>query len=152
MKATKICLLGVIAVAAGCAMQQPSPYRDVASLLNAPPPQTHEELAQQCTYLRQEIAQQRTVASTAPRVSPGITILSIQDQASRNIAALAAKSASLGCDEAPAAQSKPATLPTPLPVPLPAPIQEKGDYIDLCMAKCKQYTNRTPEQCFDSCK
>ena len=140
MKATKVWLMGVIAAVAGCAVQQPSPYSDVASLLNAPPPQTHEELAQRCMYLRQEIAQQRTIASTAPRVSPGVTILSIQEQASRNIAALTARYASLGCNEAPVMQGKPATP------------QDKGDYIDLCMAKCKQYTSRTPEQCFDSCK
>jgi len=140
MKAIKVCLLGALAAVAGCVMQQPSPYRDVESLLNAPPPQTHEELAQQCIFLRQEIAQQHTIASTAPSVSPGITILSIQEQAARNIAALKAKSAGLGCDETFSAQGKPAAAP------------KNEDYMDWCMAKCKQYTSRTPEQCFDSCK
>ena len=54
-----------------------------------------------------------------------------------------ARSTKLGCDAALNEQDKPATT------------QENdsyGSHIDACMAKCKQYTNRTPEECFDSCK
>jgi hypothetical protein len=140
MKASKVWLLGAAVILAGCAAQQTGPYRDVSSLLNAPPPQTYEELTQQCIYLRQEIAQQRTIASTDAIVLPGTTILSIQEKASRNIAALTTRYINIGCNKSFSSQDKPATK------------EGDGDYIDLCMAKCKQYTNRTPEQCFDSCK
>ena len=140
MKAINVWLLGAIAVLAGCADQQFSPYPDVASLLSAPLPQSRRELDQQCTFLRQEIAQQRTIESTDANVFPRTTILSIQQKASRNVAALMSRSAKIGCDAVFNTQSKPAAA------------QEYGDYIDTCMAKCKQYTARTPEQCFDSCK
>ena len=140
MRAIKVWLLGTAAFLAGCAAQQAGPYRDVSSLLNAPPPQTFEELTQQCTYLRQEIAQQRTIASTDAVVLPGTTILSIQEKASGNIDALTTRSLSIGCNKVFNSQDKPAAK------------QENGNYIDLCMAKCRQYTSRTPEECFDSCK
>jgi hypothetical protein len=140
MKSIKVWLLASIAILTGCATQRTSPYPDVASLLNAPLPQNDQELTRQCDYLRQEIAQQRTVESTATTTLPGTTILSIQEGASRNIAALTARSAKLGCDAAFNAKSEPAAT------------QEYGSHIDTCMAKCKQYTSRTPEQCFDSCK
>ncbi|MEJ2566881.1 MAG: hypothetical protein P8164_15055 [Gammaproteobacteria bacterium] len=140
MKVIKVWVLTMLAILNGCAFQQTSPHPDVGSLLNAPPPQNREEFAQQCARLRQEIGFQRTKESTAATTLPGTTILNIQDEASRNIAALTAKYNKLGCNTVFKAQRKPA-------VPL-----EYGNYIDMCMAKCKQYTNRTPEQCFDACK
>ena len=140
MNYRKAWLLIAIAILAGCAAQQPSPYPDAASLLNAPLPRDQRELARQCLYLRQEIAIQKTKASTAATTQPGTTILIIQNDAERNIAALTQRSNNLGCDNIIDAQSG------------PTPVEDKGNYIDMCMAKCKQYTSRTPEQCFDSCK
>jgi hypothetical protein len=140
MTGIKAWLLASIAILAGCAAQRTSPYPDVASALSAPLPQNDQELTRQCDYLRQEIAQQRTIESTAATTLPGTTILSIQEEASQNIAALMAKSAKLGCDAVFNAKSEPTAT------------QEYGAHIDTCMAKCKQYTSRTPEQCFDSCK
>jgi len=140
MKAIKALLPAALVILGGCAAQQPGPYPDTASLLNAPPPQSREELSQQCIYLHQEILLQRTKEDTASVIIPNTTILSEQQEASRNIAALEAKSAELGCDKLANDKNQPDT------------IKELGTYIDMCMAKCKQYTNRTPEQCFDSCK
>jgi hypothetical protein len=139
-KVIHICLLPALAVLAGCATQVPSPYPDVTSLLNAPPPQDRQEQAQRCIYLHQEILLQRNKEDAASIMLPNTTLLSAQQEASRNIAALKAKSADLGCDTPTYAPNQPATT------------KDIGDYIDVCMAKCKQYTSRTPEQCFDSCK
>ena len=144
----RICLPAISAVLAGCAAHVPSPYPDVTALLNAPPPQTRQELAQRCIYLRQEILLQRTKEDTASIVLPNTTLLSDQQDAARNIAALKAKSADLGCDKLPDKQSRPAIAPSATP----ATSEDIGSYIDICMAKCKQYTSRTPEECFDSCK
>ena len=139
-KVIQICLLAAIAILVGCAAQLPSPYPDAASLLNAPPPQNRQELTQRCIYLHQEILLQRTKEDTAGIVLPGTTLLSMQQEASRNIAALEARATKLGCDAVSNEQDQPTMT------------KETGNYIDMCMAKCKQYTNRTPEQCFDSCK
>ena len=140
MKVIKLWLPAALVLLGGCAAQQPSPYPNVASLLNAPPPQNRQELALQCSFLRQEIKLQRTKEDVATVTLPGTTLLSAQDEASRNFDALKAKAAKLGCDKVPDEPDRPAAA------------QETGDYIDMCMAKCKQHTNRTPEQCFDSCK
>ena len=140
MKVIKGWLLATLVILEGCAFQQTSPYPDVASLLNAPSPKNRQELTQQCMYLRQEIGFQRTKESTASTTLPGTTILNIQNEASRNIAALKARATKLGCDAVSNEQDQPTST------------KETGNYIDMCMAKCKQYTNRTPEQCFDSCK
>ena len=136
----KTAWLIISVIVGGCSIQQPRPYPDTQSLLNAPPPQTRRELSQQCNYLRQEIALQRTKESTAAITLPGTTLLSIQDEALQNIAALTKKYKKLGCDDI-SNEPEPPTTP-----------QEIGNYIDICMEKCKQYTDRTPEQCFDSCK
>ena len=140
MKVFKVWLLGTLSILAGCAAQQASPYPDLASLLNAPLPQNRQELTKQCFYLQRKISQQRAFESTAATTQPGTTILIIQNDAERNIAALTQRSNNLGCDNIIDAQSG------------PTPVEDKGNYIDMCMAKCKQYTSRTPEQCFDSCK
>jgi len=139
MRFGKSWLLGALVIVAGCA-QHPRNDSPPPALLYGPPPQTAQELVQRCADLREEIAFQRTIESTAQMVSPGITILNIQEKALKNIAELEARAASLGCDGAP---SRKQTGPK---------AHGDGDYFDLCMAKCKQYTDRTAEQCFDSCK
>jgi hypothetical protein len=59
-------------------------------------------------------------------------------------AALASRAADVGCtaafSNAPAIQA----------VPSPAP--QQGMSFDECFQKCKQYTSRSNEQCFDSCR
>jgi len=132
-------LLGVTVIVVGCA-QQPRNDSPPPALLYGPPPQTAQELVQRCADIREEIAFQRTIESTAPMVSPGITILNIQEKALKNIAALEAKAAGLGCDGALSRQRSGLKA------------HGDGDYFDVCMAKCRQYTDRTAEQCFDSCK
>ena len=109
MKIRKAWLQTALAIMAGCAIQQQSPYPDVASLLNAPPPQNRQELYQQCIFLRQEMVFQRTKEGTAAITLPGTTLLSIQDEALRNIAALKEKSAKLGCNAVFTEHDKPAT-------------------------------------------
>ena len=140
MKNHKAWSLAALILLGGCAAQQSNPYPDVASLLNAPPPRNHDELTLLCTHLRQEMKMQRTKENIASVAIPGTTLMSAQDEATHNFDALKAKSDKLGCDEVPDEQEKPAEA------------HKSGDYIDMCMAKCKQYTSRTPEQCFDACK
>lgn len=140
MKVIKVRLLAALVILGGCSINAPNPYTDATSLLNAPPPQTREELAQRCNYIYQEILFQHTKVATASLEMPRVTLLNDQQEAMRNVDALKKKYTGLGCDELKKAQSQPTTT------------EEYGNHIDTCMAKCKQYTARTPEQCFDSCK
>ena len=140
MKVINVWLLAVLVLLSGCATHQASPYPDVAALLNAPPPQNRGELIQQCIYLHQEIKLQRTKEDVATATLPGTTLLSARDEASHNFDALMARAIKLDCDAVLVEQDNPGKIP------------ETDNYIDMCMAKCKQYTTRSPEQCFDSCK
>ena len=139
MKAIKVWLLAVLVILGGCSIDAPNPYANTAALLNAPPPQTREELSQQCKNIYQEILFQHTKVATASLEMPRVTLLNDQQEAMRNVDALQKKYAALGCDALKKGTSQPITT------------EEYGKHIDTCVAKCKQYTERTPEQCFDSC-
>jgi hypothetical protein len=60
-----------------------------------------------------------------------------QTMAQRNVAALESRAADIQCTAA--FSSAPAAAPA------------SGQSFDQCFARCQQYTDRTKDQCFDSC-
>ena len=134
-------MLAGIAFISACASSGPTYTEQV---MNRPLPKTEEQRQQECGYIRSEMARQRGLASagSAMATSPMQAAL-YQAATGRNIAALESRAANIRCT---AAFSNAAPE---------ARIQDSGGRsnmtLDECIAKCKQYTERTNEQCFDSC-
>ena len=132
----RIALLScMVLVLFGCATKRvPSDY-DV--VLKRPRPPTNEARIQECIWLDTTIAREKGLASyaTANAISPW-TAMAHQDAAVRNMAVLESRSRALNCR--PVFQSAPA-----------AASGQPG--FDQCFTRCRQYTGRSNEQCFDSC-
>ena len=105
---------------------QPTEY-DV--VLKRPKPANDEARAQECAWIQTSLARDKKLVGyvTATSTYPA-SALAYQDTAQRNAAVLQSRSQQIGCQTAAAA----------------APF-------DQCFARCTQYTERSKEQCFDSC-
>jgi hypothetical protein len=115
---------------------QPSDY-DV--VLARPKPSTDEARRQECSWIETALARQKSLASyaAASAISP-TTAIAHQDSAQRNMAVLESRAQTLNC--------RPAFANAPVTTSAQPRIS-----FDECFSRCKQYTGRTSEQCFDAC-
>ncbi len=126
-------------VVSGCA-QQPS-YQE--QLNKIPMPTNEQEKQRQCASIRSEIARQQSVAQYGASIATTpMMAMAFQTKARNNIAALESRAADMQCN---AAFSSVIAQPSPA-----SPSGHLG--FDDCFSKCQQYTNKTKDQCFDTCK
>ena len=181
--------LGLIWLVAGCAVEPPFAQQ----VANRPLPRTEQQRSQECRWLESERSKQQSLATSGPAMatSPEASIL-YGPVGRRNLAAIDARVALVGCGEAadagapagdggrvpaesaapPAASGKtvvdrppPAEDRRPPPadlrttggasasVPPPAGTRRVPDdaEFDACFRRCRGYTDRSKEQCFDAC-
>jgi hypothetical protein len=129
-------VIAFIAILAACAHQ--SSYAE--QVADRPMPQTEQERQEECGFLRSEIARQETLGQVGGTMAttPLMTV-AVQAKARNNIATLESRAAEVQCT---AAFSN-------VPVSS-APVSTKPNF-DECFSHCRKYTDRTKEQCFDTC-
>ena len=122
-----------------------------AALAKRPLPTDDAGRRAECAWIRQEAArlQNMLIAMDQQQGVPGpynfqpIYRAAAQQRVNSAGAALASRASEVGCaaafSNAPAPQAAPPSAPA-------------GMSFDECFQKCKQYTSRTNEECFDSCK
>ena len=117
-------LLFLALCACSSAQRAPSEY-DV--VMKRPKPANEDARRQECSWIATSLERQKTLASYVAATStyPEIA-LAHQDAAQRNMAVLQQRAQAINC-------------------------QAGGLAFDECFARCSQYTQRTKEQCFDSC-
>jgi hypothetical protein len=123
------CIL--LALCACASKPRPTVY-DV--VLDRPKPATDEARRQECSWIETALAREKGYATyaTASAISP-MTAIAHQDAAQRNMVVLESRAQTINCRPAfPGARGS-------------------GLSLDECFARCKQYTGRTNEQCFDAC-
>jgi hypothetical protein len=111
----------LVALAGGCATTRNKAPSYTEQVMNRPLPVTVAEKQQECSWLRGEMARQRRLAGSGT---------STQD-----LATLESRASQVEC---------PAAARTDTP-------QAGAAGFDACYAKCKQFTNRSNDVCFDSC-
>ena len=116
-----VVLACLVALVGGCATTQNKGPTYAEQVMNRPLPVTDAEKQQECSWLRGEMARQRRLAGYGT---------STQD-----LATLESRASQVGCHAA-------ARTDTP---------QAGGAGFDACFAKCKQFTNRSNDVCFDYC-
>jgi hypothetical protein len=130
----KLTVILVIVILAGCSNQPTQDYAD--SVLNRPMPTSDNQKMQECTWIRGEIARQQSIGAIAPmQASSPMMGMVFRAKAQQNVAALESRAANIQCNAA-FSNAPATTTPTSF---------------ESCFARCKQYTERTKEQCFDSC-
>jgi hypothetical protein len=134
MKLRTVALSCIVLALSACASRPPSDY-DV--VLKRPRPPTDEARRMECTWLETTLARERGLAgyATENAISP-MTAIAHQDLAQRNVAVLESRSKRIACG-APAATKASGAAPS-------------GPF-DQCFSRCKQYTGRNNDQCFDVC-
>ena len=138
MKHATAAMSCIVLALCACASKPPPSDYDVV-LARAKPP-TDDARMQECTWIQTALARQKSLASyaTASSISP-MTAIALQDSAQRNMAVLESRAQTINCWLAfPAAPAATSAQPR-------TPFEE-------CFSRCKQYTDRTREQCFDACK
>jgi hypothetical protein len=145
-------LLG--SVVAACARLQGDDH--VQELLNRPPPSSEQSRALECTRLITEISRQKAIGNdAAAMVGDPFNAVKQRDAAARAVVALNARQSELRCSEIPASASTGAAADpgpasaTPAPATV-APVDTDANF-DRCFKRCRQYTDRSKEQCFDVC-
>jgi hypothetical protein len=99
-------------------------------VMQRPKPATAEAQQQECAWLETSQQRQKSLATYIAATSTYPTMaVAYQDAAQRNLAVLHSRSQAIACQ---------AAAPSNTP-------------FDACMARCRQYTDRTKDQCFDSC-
>ena len=118
----------ILAVGA-CSSPPPRIPTEYDVVLARPKPATPDAQQQECSWIETSLARQKTLANyvTATSTYPA-TALAYQDATQRNMAVLQSRAQAISCQAA--ATSAP---------------------FDQCFARCRQFTDRTKEQCFDSC-
>jgi hypothetical protein len=121
-RAAAICIL---LSAWACAQErEPSEY-DV--VLKRAKPATEEARRQECSWIETSIGRQKSLATYVAATSTyPATALAHQDAALRNMAVLQSRAQTISC-------------------------QAGSGNFDECFSRCKTYTERTKEQCFDAC-
>jgi hypothetical protein len=129
-------LLAVMFSLLGCAQGNSQSYAD--AVLNRPMPADDDARRQECTWIRSEMARQRGLAGVgATMATTPFMAAAYQAVAQRNVAALESRAANIQCTAA--FSNAPVAAPT------------TGPSFDQCFARCKQYTDRSKDQCFDAC-
>ena len=109
-----------------CASKQPPSEYDIVT--KRPKPATEDARRQECAWIDTTVARQKSLANYITATSTyAETALAHQDAIQRNLAVLSSRSQQINCQ---AAGSGP---------------------FDECFARCRQNTDRSREQCFDSC-
>jgi hypothetical protein len=107
------------------------------SVLNRPLPRDNDERIRECNWIRAEIVKQQNVVTVArTTLTNPLAVAQVQVVAQQNVAALESRAANIQCS---AAFSN-------APVP-----NSPSSSFDQCFTRCRQYTDRTKEQCFDAC-
>jgi hypothetical protein len=119
----------------GCAHKPPVPS-DYDVVLKQPKPSTDEARRQECTWIQTQLARQKQLA-TYVSTTASFPELALQHQAAaqRNMAVLESRATNINCA---------ATLPQLSAGQARLPFDD-------CFARCRQYTDRSNEQCFDAC-
>lgn len=125
-----------LSIVAACASGPPPPPRQTYSeaLAARPMPQGAAERIAECQWIRSEIAREGGLAELASsRATDAMTGDLYRAIAAQNIAALESRASVVRCG---AAFSD-------------APSAEQN--FDSCFQRCREYTERSNEQCFDAC-
>jgi hypothetical protein len=108
------------------------------TIANIPRPNNSEEHEITCQEIRIEIARQRGAGEGSRHIFSGQKAIDFEIAWRRNVALLESKATEFNCS-APFAESDERKL-----------LPEKSS-IEQCIVACKEHTNRSGEQCFDSC-
>lgn len=131
MKQAVLALIVITAAISGCE-NRPNYSQQV---LDRPLPQTDQKRQEECNLIRSEIARQQSLAQAGGAIATTpMMAIAVQAKVRDNIAALESRAANVQCS---ASFSN-------------TPVSTKPAF-DECFSKCKEYTSRTKEQCFDAC-
>ena len=138
MKRTAAAISLLVALC-GCASKPPA--SDYDPVLARPTPATYDAQQQECAWIETALARQRSQAQyVALTAATPMMAIANQDAAQRNMAVLESRAAKINC--------RPAIgFPTSA---FPSSGQSRLSF-DECFARCRQYTGRSNEQCFDAC-
>src|ERR671937_876187 len=102
-------------------------WRDYDVVMQRPKPATDEARRQECSWIATSLDREKRLASyvTATSTYPEMAVAR-QEATQRNMAVLQSRAQALNC-------------------------QAGSGPFDDCFARCRQYTERTRDQCFDSC-
>jgi len=138
MKYAAAAMSCIVLALCACASTPPSDYDLV---LARPSPSTDEARLQECAWIETSLARQKSLATyAAMSAASPMTAIVNQDLAQRNMAVLEAGAARINCR----AEFPGAAL-------FPASAQQARISFDQCFMRCRQYTGRSNEQCFDAC-
>ena len=112
------------ALGAGCATTEKKGPTYAEQIMNRPLPVNEAEKQQECCWLRGEMARQRALGGYG--------------SAMQDLATLESRASQAGC-AAPRTDAQPG-----------APAASGGNF-DTCYMKCKQFTNKSNDVCFDLC-
>jgi hypothetical protein len=120
-------IMAALLVLVLCACSTPRPPSEYDVVMQRPKPVNEDARRQECSWIATSLERQKTLASYVAATStyPDIA-LAHQDAAQRNMAVLQSRAQAINC-------------------------QAGGLAFDECFARCTQYTQRSKEQCFDSC-
>jgi len=108
------------------------------AVLNRPMPADDDARMRECTWIRSEIARQQGLAGVGATIATSpLQAVAYQSIAQQHIAVLESRASNVRCTAA--FSNAPA-----------APVPTKQSF-DQCFARCLQYTDRTKDQCFDTC-
>lgn len=132
-----VIVLAVFLFLFGCATESGTRGPSYAeSLSSRSLPSNDEERIQECSWIRSEIARQQGLAEHFMSRAPSVQyVMLFRAEARNRIAALESRASNVQCTAA-FSNSPPAS---------------SKQTFDQCFKRCQQYTNRTKEQCFDSC-
>jgi len=127
------CILAVLVVllVGGCASTK-SEQTYAEQIAQIPTPNGEDDKQKKCAYLRSEIARQQNIATYASQMQ-GIYATAGVMGARNNIATLESRASDFNCNAAFGASRPPESS------------------ISVCIEACKANTERSSEQCFDSC-
>ncbi len=112
----------------GCASEKRIPT-EYDLVLTRPKPATPDAQQQECAWIETSMQRQKSLASYVAATSTyPTTAVAYQDSTQRNMAVLNSRAQQINCQAA-----------------------ATGAPFDQCFARCRQYTDRTKEQCFDAC-
>src|SRR5262245_39381897 len=124
LRAVALLLVCLGALAAGCATTEKKAPTYAEQVMNRPLPVNETEKQQECAWLRGEMARQRALGGYGT--------------ATQDLATLESRASQAGC----------AAVRTDAQTGAPA---TGGGNFDSCFMKCKQFTNKSNDVCFDLC-
>jgi hypothetical protein len=141
------------AVLSGCGYMQRQDA--VQQVLSQPAPADAQRRSQDCATIATQIARQVAVRDDkAAAVEAPFEHAKAKARAESDIAALKARQSELDCASAPPPQNAAApaqSSPAAAAVAAPPAASQADEGFDRCFERCRRYTDRTKEQCFDIC-